>query len=884
MKHTYDIYRHLLAALLLLVGSQSLSAQDAFYVYRNDGEFNGFFYDDIVRMGVSKYDLDSIEHEEYVVQDIETADSIYRIPLAAIDSIGFQQPEIVLNPKAKDIGAQGLYDYMKDFYAYDDMTVFFRLNADTPAELVPKEGDVLINFSDPRISYSMQSEEDFSGLACKVKSVIRYNEYSQWTVYCDPLTDLSDIFVQLIAVEKIGYDTEGNVKRRIAGFDYDEETQRYVAKASGSGSITLFDISATLHRESDWGTANADLSIKAGLDVTYNITWKNIYFKLGRSFEFSVTPSATLKASKDFEAEIVGIPEFLSSIKFPAVAPLFQTRPFPKVVLRAGGELGVKLSLPTVGYAYHESLSFNSGRILPWSYSMFDGNTGSTNPNQELFNTGDVELSLSGFVQIAAKFTGGVETNDWFSKILSAYIGLELYAGPKLEGSLSLSMSKLLQQGAYESMSDSKISFHPISLDLAAKANVKLFWNDPEETTFFEASKQFGSYDLYLFPSFKDTQATYSSKSGAVQCSTTAERSVFWKSELGFGAYLNGELKESVFPTNCRLGSPAKGYTGRFESLTPGRYQIMPMVRTVGIDLPVQSQAQEVVVTPYLRVSPRDFEVDGSGGEFEISAETNAERLSIGGEGGIWSAETSDKKIQLKVEQNNSLLPRKRDIRILAESSVGFSADSVSFTQKGNNGENISTISVELSSLSFLMVDKTKDYKLGPQIYGSSIPCTATRNGDLITVTGSFSSTYISKEWDDTLLDGDITESVELTIDASGMDGNTPTGICKVISGKASFLEHVKTPIIGDPETGEATGRGSTIGYGTTTSSWEINIGEMEMSEGHQFFNYDKHVYKAKALPTSFVYKIEYPNTPVQVITQNEWKNAEVEVVLNREY
>ena len=178
----------------------------------------------------------------------------------------------------------------------------------------------------------------------------------------------------------------------------------------------------------------------------------------------------------------------------------------------------------------------------------------------------------------------------------------------------------------------------------------------------------------------------------------------------------------------------------------------------------------------------------------------------------------------------------------------------------------------------------TKDYKLGPQKYGSSIPCTATRNGDLITVTGSFSSTFISTEWHDTLLDGDITESVELTIDASGMDGNTPTGICKVISGKASFLEHVKTPIIGDPETGEATGRGSTIGYGTTTSSWEINIGEMEMSEGHQFYNYDRHVYTAKALPASFVYKIEYPNTPVQVITQNEWKNAEVEVVLNREY
>jgi len=80
-------------------------AQEAFYVYRNDGDFNGFFYDQVIRMGYSKVDLDSVEHDIYVIQEIETADSLYRIPLAAIDSIGFVQPEIRFNPRLKDMDA-----------------------------------------------------------------------------------------------------------------------------------------------------------------------------------------------------------------------------------------------------------------------------------------------------------------------------------------------------------------------------------------------------------------------------------------------------------------------------------------------------------------------------------------------------------------------------------------------------------------------------------------------------------------------------------------------------------------------------------------------------------------------------------------------------------
>lgn len=52
-----------------------LKAQEAFYIYRNDGNFDGFFFDEVQSMSVSKFDLDSIEHDDYVVQDIVLADT-----------------------------------------------------------------------------------------------------------------------------------------------------------------------------------------------------------------------------------------------------------------------------------------------------------------------------------------------------------------------------------------------------------------------------------------------------------------------------------------------------------------------------------------------------------------------------------------------------------------------------------------------------------------------------------------------------------------------------------------------------------------------------------------------------------------------------------------
>ena len=67
--------------------------QDALYIFRNDGTFNAFFYADIIRIGYSNIDTLGVEHDVVVVQEIEALDTLYRIPLSAIDSVAFVTPE-----------------------------------------------------------------------------------------------------------------------------------------------------------------------------------------------------------------------------------------------------------------------------------------------------------------------------------------------------------------------------------------------------------------------------------------------------------------------------------------------------------------------------------------------------------------------------------------------------------------------------------------------------------------------------------------------------------------------------------------------------------------------------------------------------------------------
>ena len=74
--------------------TEGIEGGEAFYIYQNDGHFDGFFYDEVKQMRYSRLDTLNREHDHYVSQEIVTEDSVYRIMLTAIDSVSFYQPEI----------------------------------------------------------------------------------------------------------------------------------------------------------------------------------------------------------------------------------------------------------------------------------------------------------------------------------------------------------------------------------------------------------------------------------------------------------------------------------------------------------------------------------------------------------------------------------------------------------------------------------------------------------------------------------------------------------------------------------------------------------------------------------------------------------------------
>ena len=76
-------------SLLVTVIAGALAQNDAMYIYRNDGTFNAFLKNDVDSVAYSHYDADGVYCNDWMTQIVYTPDSVYRIPLAAIDSVVF---------------------------------------------------------------------------------------------------------------------------------------------------------------------------------------------------------------------------------------------------------------------------------------------------------------------------------------------------------------------------------------------------------------------------------------------------------------------------------------------------------------------------------------------------------------------------------------------------------------------------------------------------------------------------------------------------------------------------------------------------------------------------------------------------------------------------
>ena len=283
---THAIFSLLLSLVVAPLFAQETS-QYAIYNYRNDGKFNAWLNVEIDSITFSCIDTLGIEHDDIVVQEVWTADSVYRIPMDAIDSIGFRAPE----PKLRD----NLF-YIRDYHinhtiSLDSLTVYF--NKTISNDSLPSIGQVML--------CAMEKSPFDEGFAGKVQKINRLTDRIE--VVCSQVGPC-DVFERLVmvgtAVSDLGdFESEMKGRRRIKSDEHaigieeidlpdpwkDEWEVKFLDLLSITSKKPTVRYKYYMNISSFYFYISGDIWITHS-DLTYNVTfdWEKI-MKLGKEYD-----------------------------------------------------------------------------------------------------------------------------------------------------------------------------------------------------------------------------------------------------------------------------------------------------------------------------------------------------------------------------------------------------------------------------------------------------------------------------------------------------------------------------------------------------------------------------------------------------------------------
>ena len=638
--HLQSWLRRAVLLLIVLTGSLPMMAQqevieggEAFYIYQNDGHFDGFFYDQVKQIRFSRLDTLGNEHDQYISQEIVTEDSIYRIMLTAIDSVSLVQPEIKYAKEVRFMSDEGMMVYYQSISKPDDNSFLLRFNGAMPADLQPKVGDVL---SCPNLK---DYDEAFVG---KVKRVS--NSGGEIQVECGYVDDLSEVFEQFVTVEQIRQvkTNEGyQARRRMAGI-------QPVRRAEGNWEdITIFNFSK--HVEGSIGVDNAkvilgaDIGLAAVATAIYKINGlRDFYIKTEVKPHIGLNLNASVDGQIGGEWSLSAIPGFgdllnnFKRIPFPAVCPVLYIDITPEPFVRAEAHinfalntgaiakgLGLGLELKSEAPYIHPTAGLLTALVIPQSAFL---------PAQ-LDPKFSFSAELNGMVQIGLKSPINIGTMDWLKWVAAANTKATLYAGPKLDGKLPLSLSMFDSSQLFENMKEAELDLTTMSYDLEYVSKGKIFGWDKEikKTYNFSLLK----YPMKAFPEIDIENMKfdlYGDKKNNIKVNYGTQGNVFLPQWLGVGIYKPENKDDKEFKTLYKYGYRNEKYFLNtfnnvelsFEDLEPGEYTVCPIIKILvpGISdkaIPAYKGRYQFTVSPLeLLLVPDEIQAEEDGGTFTV--------------------------------------------------------------------------------------------------------------------------------------------------------------------------------------------------------------------------------------------------------------------------
>ena len=651
MKTNTHLYKYLLAvvlsvASLLTVQAQSKQPeQDALYIYRNDGGFNGFFYADIEKIEFSRIDLNGVEHDDYVVQEITALDSVYRIPISVIDSVAFVTPQTKYKEEVVTPSSD-LWSYVVES---DTLTTII-LSSSIPTALVPKVGDKLA-LTEAR-NYLPHG---FYGKVASLESVPK-----GYKVTCEgtALTELFDEYVVKIAASN---ENEGgsNVRRRA---DYESTSLKLDLPAferhlnlttTAWGATDEFSIS---------GEGQFDFTLKPKLDIRAFLAvswWDGINFdittRLETTTDYEVNVKGGVSGSFDMGAPPAKFPLGTSPIMFEMEAGW-------NFAMSGTLEYNQKWHNVFSGYAMAQYNSIAEGNSqFAINYRCLENTNNTTAAGTVTFSTGPY-----------------VEFNFTLGSKQVARVGTRFESGAKVALSADFKMDDLEQPMQYASTFLYDKLNRNGSIKMGPYGVGKIIGNVgswSQEANFYDNMKDgymLWDFDGGLVPDFRVIDVKYDPEKKIATAMSKPTRDLLVEGDVGFIIYdkYQKEVAKKWYWRSYRKSSVWNDLTIEFSDLEDGHYRAYPLFKLFGKEIQCSPYVDFYVGEQTLTVSKNKVIIPNAGGTdiVEVDNTINGDlQVEYGaGNNDWWSCVASGNKYVITLKKNETGVDRESYIRFSA--------------------------------------------------------------------------------------------------------------------------------------------------------------------------------------------------------------------------
>jgi hypothetical protein len=543
----------LLAAVTLSGMAQTIG--EAFYIYRNDGQFNAFFRDEVDSIAYSNFDADSVFYDEVVMQVVYTADSIYRIPLASVDSVAFVTPEMKVNSSVFPLTGE------HSPYISDADTLQFSMSINTPANLLPKIGNIVVATAD------CSAFPD--GIIAKIE---RREETASYYRYSCSLASIDDVFDQILLYTT---QTEGG-----------EETSSSRAFNLHRASLSneLWNKNWTKTISGGGTTTTLNVGDKASVVVTARKTLTTpFYFQLQLTNILTSGISFNAKSTVGFWQEVqIGNTISAGKITVPYTAGLLWFT--PKLSLYGYFEEEGKVELNYSGH-YNRTdkvvFTYSQGQ---WSFN----HAPSTNVGTDI-----ASLSMEGHAEVGLRPQIDFSLNGRRAGFgMSAKVGLKEYIN------FTLDMTKLANGTLYDAMRESYCrTTIPWSVTVHASADIfKRYDSNFTDVGFATASYTFvpnkepqWGKDRYILPLFSNVEAKrQNNNKTTATAKSQVSRSPLLPVQVGFSLIdKNKNIVQSKYDSRTyKEGNLFSSYSVDLSGVkTSEDYTVRPSVKLMGYDV-----------------------------------------------------------------------------------------------------------------------------------------------------------------------------------------------------------------------------------------------------------------------------------------------------------